>query len=152
MPEIAHGTFKVDFTPGQAELDGAIARMEFTKQFDGDLNGTGRGLMLSAGNPGTGNAGYVAIETLSGQLHGRAGGFALQQFGTMLDGTPALHYAIVPGSGRDALQHISGELALTIDADGTHRYALTYELSTTPNPTAPADPVDPSGPPEPDAS
>jgi uncharacterized protein DUF3224 len=128
MPETAHGTFTIELTPGQAELDGQISRMEFTKRFDGDLLGTGRGLMLSGGDPSSGNAGYVAIETVDGQLGGLAGGFALQQFGTMMQDTPSLQYSIVPGSGRGALEHISGELALTVEADGTHRYALSYQL------------------------
>ncbi len=128
MPDIARGTFKIELTPGHAELDGQISRMEFTKQFEGDLAGTGRGLMLSGGDPSSGNAGYVAVETVDGELHGLAGGFALQQFGTMMRSTPSLQYSIVPGSGRGALERISGELALTVEADGTHRYALSYQL------------------------
>ena len=128
MSATAHGSFEVTLTPVAGELDGMINRTELAKAFVGDLVGTGRGLMLSAGDPGTGNAGYVAIEIVDGRLFEHEGSFALQQFGTMSEGAQTLHYEIVPGSGRGALQGISGALALTIEADGTHNYALEYEL------------------------
>jgi hypothetical protein len=34
----------------------------------------------------------------------------------------------VPGSGEGELAGIAGKLDLTIEDDGTHRYALEYEL------------------------
>ena len=84
--------------------------------------------MLSCGDPQSGSAGYVAIETVRGRLLDREGGFALQQMGRMQDGSQTLHYEVVPGSGDGGLQQITGTLRLTIDADGTHRFELTYEL------------------------
>ncbi|MFT3866168.1 MAG: DUF3224 domain-containing protein [Solirubrobacterales bacterium] len=125
---MAIGTFEVELTPVEGELDGAVARIDLAKDFYGDLDGAGRGLMLSAGDPGSGSAGYVAIETFAGNLAGREGSFALQQFGTMHGGTQTLRYEVVPGSGRDGLEGITGALELTIEDDGTHRYALEYEL------------------------
>ena len=77
--EHANGTFTVEFAPGQTELDGEVSRMDFTKRFKGDLDATGKGLMLSAGDPRSGTAGYVALEAVQGHLHGLGGGFALQQ-------------------------------------------------------------------------
>jgi hypothetical protein len=127
MP-IAEGTFEVEFAPPAAELDGRVARKDFTKAFAGGLEGAGRGLMLSGGDPATGAAGYVAIETFDGTLDGVDGGFALQQLGAMSEAGMSLRYAVVPGSGQGGLEGISGELELTIEADGTHRYALDYEL------------------------
>jgi Protein of unknown function (DUF3224) len=128
MPEVAHGTFEVKLTPGKGELGGHIGRLDFTKTFVGDLVGTGRGVMLSGGDPAAKAAGYVAIETVDGHLFDREGSFSLQQFGTISGEATTLHYAVVPGSGVGALETISGTLDLTIEADGTHRYALTYEL------------------------
>lgn len=128
MPTTAKGTFDIEMTPAAAELDGAVQRTEFTKTFHGDLNGTGAGLLLSVGNPQEGEAGYVAIETVAGQLAGRDGSFALQQLASMHAGAQSLRYQVVPGSGRDALAGITGTLLLTIDPDGTHHYALEYQF------------------------
>lgn len=128
MSATARGTFDVDLKPGPAELGGAAGRFEFSKTFYGELTGAGRGVMLSAGDPQRGSAGYVALETVAGTLGGLRGGFALQQFGTMLAGAQVLHYEVVPGSGTDELQGITGSLRLTIDEDGSHRYELEYEL------------------------
>jgi hypothetical protein len=93
----ASGTFEVTLTPGLAELDGAVGRFELSKRFQGDFDGTGTGVMLAAGDPQAGTAGYVAIETVKGLLGDLDGGFALQQFGTMSDGHQTLHYEVVPG-------------------------------------------------------
>jgi hypothetical protein len=124
----AAGTFQVDMAPGASELDGDVARWTFTKVFRGDLEGAGSGVMLSAGDPRTGSAGYVAMETVRGRLADREGGFALQQLGLVHDGAQTLHYEVVPGSGHGGLAGISGSLHLDVDEDGTHRYELAYEL------------------------
>jgi hypothetical protein len=128
MSTLARGTFDVDLKPGPPELDGAVARFDFSKAFHGELEGVGAGVMLSSGDVQSGSAGYVAIEKVSGRLGDRHGSFALQQFGTMRAGSQTLHYEIVPGSGHDGLEGITGSLRLTIEDDGTHRYELEYEL------------------------
>jgi Protein of unknown function (DUF3224) len=130
MSTTARGTFDINLAPGPAELDGAVSRFEFTKTFKGDLEGTGAGVMLSAGDAGRGSAGYVAVETVRGRLGDREGGFALQQFGTALGGSQTLHYEVVPGSGEGGLSGITGRLQLAIDDDGTHHYELEYDLSS----------------------
>jgi len=71
MVNTARGTFAVTMQPGPAELDGAISRFELSKTFHGDLQGTGAGVMLSGGVLQAGAAGYIAIETLDGNLRGR---------------------------------------------------------------------------------
>lgn len=129
MTEEGNGTFEVDLAPAPAELDGAVDRFEFEKTFSGDIEGTGRGVMLSCGDPKKGAAGYVAIEVVSGSLGGRQGSFALQQLGMISNGTQTLDYEIVPGSGQGELEGLVGSLELAIEADGTHRYKLTYEAT-----------------------
>lgn len=126
---IARGTFDVQLAPGPAELGGSVSRFEFTKTFKGDLQGTGAGVMLAAGDLQAGSAGYVALETVSGKLGEREGGFALQQFGTMFGGSQTLRYEVVPGSGEHGLAGITGRLNLTIDAAGSHHYELEYDFS-----------------------
>lgn len=127
MTSIAKGTFELAMTPGAAEIGGAVGRLEFTKTWRGDLEGTGSGVLLSCGDPQTGEAGYIAIETVDGRLGDRDGGFAFQQLASMHGGSQTLRYGVTPGSGRGALEGITGTLQLTIDDDGTHRDELEYD-------------------------
>jgi Protein of unknown function (DUF3224) len=115
-------------TPGPPELQSAVNRFDFRKTFYGDLQAEGAGLMLSCGDPQTGTAGYVAIETVQGSLGDRRGGFALQQIGMMRAGEQTLQYVVVPGSGDGALEGIAGTFHLTVEGNGTHRYELEYDL------------------------
>jgi Protein of unknown function (DUF3224) len=125
MTQTARGTFEVTITP--AEDDRGVGRMLIAKTWTGDLAGEGHGQMLSAGDPTTGSAGYVAVEVVRGSLHGRRGSFAFAQHGVMRPGEQRLTYAVVPGSGTDDLAGIEGTLDLTIDG-GSHSYAFTYTL------------------------
>lgn len=115
-------------TPSGEELGGAVSRLAFTKTWRGDLDGTGSGVLLSCGDPKAGEAGYVAIETVDGRLGALEGGFAFQQSAFMHGGSQTLRYEVAPGSGRGALEGITGSLQLTIDEDGVHRYELDYDL------------------------
>lgn len=130
MHAVARGSFKVDIKP-QADADEAagvsLGRMSLQKTYEGDLVGTARGTMLSALTPVKGSAGYVAIERVSGTLHGRAGSFVLQHTGTMDKGAQQLSITIVPDSGTDALVGITGVFRLRIEG-GEHFYELEYSL------------------------
>lgn len=130
-PLHAVGTFKVKIQAPQAmsspEGGPAQARRALEKQFEGGLQGSSLGDMLAAGQPQQGEAAYVALESFSGTLQGRAGGFALAHLGVMHAGGQDLRIVIVPGSGTGALQGITGELKLRIEA-GTHHYELVYAL------------------------
>jgi hypothetical protein len=126
MTGTAHGTFEVTVTP-QPPDDCGIGRFDLAKTWSGDLAGTSHGLMLSAGDPAQGRAGYVALEVVTGTLGGRSGSFAFQQLGVMRDDGQELRYDVVPGSGAGELADIEGTLALTIDDHG-HTYELTYSL------------------------
>lgn len=130
MSTHASGTFEVKMTPQPAQDgvgDPAIGRMALDKQFHGDLEATGKGQMLAAGTDVAGSAGYVAMERVSGTLHGRRGTFALQHSGTMTRGAPQLSITVVPDSGTGELAGIAGSLAITI-ADGQHSYDFAYTL------------------------
>lgn len=125
---IATGPFDIETSQGRAEFGGIVGRLDFTRFFHGELEAKGVGLILSAGDPQAGEAGYVAMEVVQGRLGGKDGGFALQQFGTMHKGTHTVTYQIVPGSGLGALAGITGTLNLTVEADGSQRYELDYEV------------------------
>jgi hypothetical protein len=97
--------------------------------YHGDLEATGKGLMLSSGDPGQGSAGYVALERVNGTLAGRTGSFALMQMGSMAPGVgQQLSIAVVPGSGTGDLSGIYGGMTIHI-AGGKHIYALNYAFA-----------------------
>jgi hypothetical protein len=125
---LARGTFEVKTTPrvpdGEPE---ALGRMSLDKVYRGDLEGTGRGEMLTAMSGVEGSGAYVAVEVVRGALRGRRGSFALQHRGVMTRGAPELAIAIVPDSGTEGLAGISGRLGIEI-RDGKHFYELEYEL------------------------
>ena len=105
----------------------AIGRMSLDKEFHGDLEATSKGLMLAVTTSVKGSAGYVAIEQVSGSLHGRNGTFVLQHSGTMTRGTPQMTVSVVPDSGTGQLAGLAGTMAITI-ADGKHSYDFEYTL------------------------
>lgn len=130
MTQHATGLFDVKLAPLDPAFksdDNSIGRMSLDKQFHGDLKATSKGEMLYAGNPRT-SGGYVAIERVSGTLHGRAGSFTLQHNATMTNGTPQLNIIVVPGTGTGQLTGLSGTMNIIIAPDGKHSYDLTYSL------------------------
>ena len=130
----ATGTFEVKLVPLPPEgdsHDATLGRMSIDKQFRGDLDGTSKGQMLTAGSIVKGSAGYVAIEKVSGTLHGREGDFILQHSGTMTRGAPQLKITVVPDSGTGQLEGLTGELTIKID-DGKHSYDFEYTLPEVP--------------------
>jgi len=127
----AIGTFEVKLVPAASEdkAEGStLGRMSIDKQFHGDLEGASKGEMLSAITSVKGSAGYVAIERISGSLHGLSGSFVLQHTGTMTRGTPSLTITVVPDSGTGQLTGLSGKMTITI-ADGKHSYEFDYTLA-----------------------
>jgi hypothetical protein len=133
MTRHAEGTFDVKTTPlpGDDTTAGTlIGRYSLVKQFHGDLEGTGKGLMIAAGEPALGNAGYVAIEQVTGKLAGHTGSFALQHLGVMENGGYKLTVMVVPGSGTGELAGITGAMTITI-ANGKHSWTLEYTLPAT---------------------
>jgi hypothetical protein len=134
MTKHATGTFDVKLVPqtsGDQGQDAVPARMTIDKQFHGDLEGTSKGQMLAAGTAVKGSAGYVAIEQISGTLHGRTGTFILQHSGTMTRGVPQLSVTVVPDSGTGQLAGISGKLNIII-VEGKHSYEFDYDLPEAP--------------------
>ena len=97
------GKFEVKLNPLDTYAQGIdgihLGRMSIDKKFDGDLDATSQGEMLSAMTAVKGSAGYVAIEQVSGTLSGKKGSFVLQHFGTMQQGSDRLVLEVVPDSG-----------------------------------------------------
>ncbi len=132
MTQHASGPFDVKVTPHKPDNPDAekagFGRMSLDKQFHGDLQATSKGEMLAAMTDTQGSAGYVALERVSGTLHGRRGSFVLQHSGTMDRGAPTLSVSVVPDSGSAELAGLSGTMQIVI-ADGHHSYAFEYDLA-----------------------
>lgn len=105
-----------------------LGRRGIDKVFHGDLDGTSQGEMLYAMTATQGSAGYVAIEYVTGTLHGRRGSFALQHSSTMTRGEPRQSVTVVPDSGTGELAGLTGSMTIIIEPGGKHRYEFDYTL------------------------
>jgi hypothetical protein len=131
MTRHAAGTFDVKTAPlagDDATAHTLIGRYALVKQFHGYLDAASKGEMLASGDPAGGSAGYVAIEQVSGTLHGRAGSFALQHIGAIDQGNLKLSVTVIPGSGTGELAGISGSMKI-INDNGKHSYEFEYILA-----------------------
>jgi hypothetical protein len=112
MTTRAKGTFEVELNP-QGPQDkpeaATLARTAIAKRFHGDLDAVSKGEMLSAMTDITGSGGYVAIERVTGALHGRAGALVLQHTGAMTRGVAQLVVSVVPDSGATWARHACTE-------------------------------------------
>ncbi len=123
----ATGSFEVTMTPAPAD-PAWLNRMTMTKTYAGPLAATATGEFLSAGDPKTGSAGYIAAERIDGTLDGRQGSFVVMQSATMDRGTPELRVFVVPGSGSGALAGITGTMTIRVEGR-QHYYELDYDLA-----------------------
>jgi len=126
----ATGAFDVKLAPLDLHYESGdkLGRMSLHKTFRGDLDATGQGEMLTAMTDTKGSAVYVAIERVTGTLHGKSGSFALHHRGIMNRGEQAVNVMVVPDSGTEELEGISGEMQIRIE-DGNHFYEFAYDLT-----------------------
>lgn len=130
MTARATGPFEVKMAPqplSDVAAAAALGRMSLDKVFHGDLAATSRGEMLSAMGGVQGSAAYVALERVSGTLHGRAGTFALHHTGVLNRGVPSLEIRVVPDSGTDELEGLAGTMSIHVEGKA-HSYVLDYTL------------------------
>jgi hypothetical protein len=133
MATQAKGSFEVKMTPQswtESSVDHTLARFVLDKQYHGDLEAVAQGQMMSAGSGAAGSSAvYVALEKVTGTLHGRKGSFVLYHLGIMRKGAPELTISIAPDSGTDELTGLAGTLKID-RTDGKHSYELDYTLAT----------------------
>ena len=124
----ATGTFEVKLTPQDDKAeDKSMGRMTIEKQWHGPMEGSGKGQMLTGGDPSTGSATYVAIEKFNGTINGRKGTVLFQHMGTVNRGVQDLNITVVPDSGTDQLKGISGRVTIKIEG-GKHYYDFQYAI------------------------
>jgi len=127
----ATGPFDVKLTPqaGDTPAEGSpLGRMTIDKQFHGDLEATSTGEMLTVGTAIKNTAVYVAVERVSGTLHGKTGTFALHHTGVMNRGAASLAISVVPDSGTGELAGLTGTMSIEI-VNGKHSYVFEYALA-----------------------
>ena len=129
MAKHASGTFEVKVAPlAEDKGEGAtLGRMSLDKQFHGDLEATSKGEMLTAMTEVKGSGGYVAVERVSGTLHGQKGSFALIHRGIMAGGRQELSLTVVPDSGSAELVGLAGKMEIKI-VEGKHFYEFEYTV------------------------
>lgn len=122
----ATGTFEVKL-PTTSETP--FTQRAIDKRFSGDLDATSVGIMIAAATETKGSAGYVALERVTGTLHGKSGSFVLQHFGMMNRGASELIVRVVPDSGTGELTGLSGTMTIDI-VSGEHRYGFEYLIAS----------------------
>jgi hypothetical protein len=127
----ATGPFDVKMIPQDDKAVDGVTRMLIDKQYHGDLEGTGKGQMLTGGMSADKSGAYVAIEKFTGTLHGRTGSFVLHHTGIMTRGKPDLTILVAPDSGTGQLAGIGGKMTIIIAPDGKHSYDFEYALPAT---------------------
>lgn len=131
MKQHAKGAFDVKLQPLEAynkNPQAGLGRMSIDKRFHGDLDADSQGEMLYAGNSKD-TGGYVAVERVTGTLHGRRGAFSLQHKGTRTPSEAHLDIIVVPGSGSGELTGLKGTMKIVIAEGGEHYYEFDYELA-----------------------
>jgi len=132
----ADATFEVtEFTPSDyvspVTTGTPVGHAHMVKQFAGELEGRSTTQFSYAYDAATEVGTYVAMEAFEGSLGGRSGAFAFAHSATT-DGRSAERlselFVIAPGSGSGDLAGITGTGSMRIDADGTHRVLLDYDL------------------------
>lgn len=121
----AQGKFDVVLA-AQQDADTPAGRMIIKKTYQGAMQGSGVGQMISKRTP-SGAAAYYAIEEFSGAVDGKQGAFTLLHKGHMSGNSQSLEVTILEGSGSGELASISGSLLITEEA-GSHSYQLIYRL------------------------
>src|SRR5262245_34486609 len=104
-----------------------LGRWSLEKRLHGDLDAIGKGDMLTAATEAGDSKAYVAIERITGTLHGRAGSFVLLHSATQTPDGQQLTLAVMPGSGTGQMTGLTGTMIIRVE-DNVHRYDFEYSL------------------------
>lgn len=131
MTAHATGTFRVqswdEETYDEIKGGAGLARVITTQAFTGDVQGeaTVRYLMVYTSNNA---ATFVGLQRIVGLLGGRSGSFVLQVSGTYSDGKVQAIWSVVPNSGTDELQGLTGTGGYPPHGEGEVPYTLDYDF------------------------
>ena len=125
----ATSSFVIDSWDQQPYHEGEgvqLARVELSKTFAGDIEGTSTASLLMAG--GSESGAYVAHERLVVRVHGRDGAFVLQHAAVAGPQGGSSSWVVVPDSGTGELRGLTGDGEITRHHDGSHTFTLDYHL------------------------
>ena len=127
----ANGTFVIENwaqdEPYEDGESGKLTRAHVAKKFSGDLEATSATEIMMINTREEGSDAYVALELLTGTLHGKSGSFVLQHSAVRSGEESSLNWDVVPGSGTGELGGIRGKGTIVVTPDA-HSYVLDYEL------------------------
>lgn len=124
------GGFDVKSTPLKSDeaMDAVNAvRVKFEKTFSGPLTATSTVVMMGMMNKELNSGAYVALEKVTGELNGKKGTFSLQHASRMIRGKPEQSITVVPDSGSDELEGLTGSMSIDI-VEGEHFYNFAFEV------------------------
>jgi hypothetical protein len=130
VSRLAKGNFDVKVSPistADSMDTGGFGRLALAKSFQGDLVGTSVGQMIASSDGRSGSGGYVALEKVTGTLHGRTGSFVLMHNGTMTPKSMEMRISVVPESGTGELAGIEGSFKILIEGK-QHFWEFAYTL------------------------
>jgi hypothetical protein len=124
----AKGSFDVTVKPEDKNKVNEITfgRYSVQKIFEGDLTGTSKFDMHAAGTD-KGASAYVAIELVTGTLHGKSGTFLLMHMGTMSPTAQQLNITVIPECSTGDLNGLEGKFTINV-VDKKHFYVFEYTL------------------------
>ncbi|HDS1816356.1 TPA: DUF3224 domain-containing protein [Pseudomonas putida] len=100
------------------------------KAYAGDIEGLSSTVFTAAFDPASRTGSYIAIESFQGAVNGKQGAFNFIHSASTTGADRADEFfCIVAGSGTGELQGVSGAGGIAIDADGTHRIWLDYQIA-----------------------
>jgi hypothetical protein len=107
-----------------------LTRASNRKTFHGDITGTSSAQLLTVAVPVEGadefaGVAYVAVERITGAVHGRKGSFVLVH---VADRSAGMTVSVVAGSADGELAGLSGELKIQRAEDGSHTYTFDYRI------------------------
>jgi hypothetical protein len=131
MTAQAKGTFEVKVValPQDEKVAGVpVGRYSIDKVWNGDLEGTSKGEMMTADTAVKGSGGYVAVEMVIGKIKGKSGSFTFLHRATMRANADfKMSIEVMPDSGTGDLVGLAGALTIIIEG-GKHSYVFDYSL------------------------
>ena len=131
MPNHGKGSFEIASWNEEpyVQIDEArkLTRAEVTQKFSGDIEGEGSVQWLMCYRT-DGTADWIGMQRIVGKVSDRSGSFVLQTVGTF-DGTIAAgDWSVVPGSGTDELEGLTGKGRIEAPMGSQATYTLDFAL------------------------
>lgn len=100
---------------------------KITQLYQGDIEGTSE-LQYLMSYSSKGSAVFVGIEMIFCSIDGKSGGFVIQHNGKFEAGIARSNFSIIPDSGKDEFEGITGTGSFTSGENGQASYTL--EINT----------------------